>query len=163
MLIYFEDFQNVKLFVFGNVIICWFLQNIRERESSHMSESIIIQHKSLEVVCSVDFTFFSWFGTGVSFEDQKLVYSMSFQMNRQQISRASRSYVGWMRGMLVYDTSLSQNMCRLACSHEPQGKKSNESYYVVMIRVFQYSTVLLLNPPPEWKHPHQIGITQDFI
>jgi hypothetical protein len=49
---------------------------------------------------------------------------MSFQMKWQQIYRGSMVYVGWMRGAVVYDDNLSQNMCGLVFSHEPQGEKN---------------------------------------
>ena len=36
-----------------------------------------------------------------------VLYSSSFEMNRQQTYRGSSFHIGWMRGTLEYDTSLS--------------------------------------------------------
>ena len=55
------------------------------------------EHATMEVLS------FGWLDTGISFQVSKLIYLRSFEKNRQQTYRGSSNYVGWMRGMLVYD------------------------------------------------------------
>ena len=43
----------------------------------------------------------------IHFKDSELVYSRSSKIIRQQTYRGSSYNVGWMRGMLVYNNSLS--------------------------------------------------------
>lgn len=47
------------------------------------------------------------FDTEINFKGL-LVYSRSFEMNRQQTYRGSSFYTGWMRDTLVYDNPLSK-------------------------------------------------------
>ena len=37
------------------------------------------------------------------FKESKLMWLRSFEMNQQQIYRGSSFYVGWIRGLLVYN------------------------------------------------------------
>jgi hypothetical protein len=43
-----------------------------------------VQHKSLDIACSLEITLFSLFETGILFTDLELIYLMSFKMNLQQ-------------------------------------------------------------------------------
>ena len=76
--------------------------------TSHSSNIIFF-----EVVCHLEVFFFlvkrrrSWFDTGTSFEHSELVSPNSFDMNWYQTYRGSGFYIGWMRGTLVYNNSLS--------------------------------------------------------
>ena len=80
-----------------NTILSVVSTTSRERENYRIQAYLsFIQHKSLEVVCNLGVTFFSWFDTGNSFKDPKLVSSWSFGMIRQQTHRGSRFLVGWM-------------------------------------------------------------------
>ena len=45
--------------------------------------------------------------TGIGFNDPGIVYFNIFELNRQQTYRGSRFNVGWMRGTLVCQRSLS--------------------------------------------------------
>ena len=50
----------------------------------------------------VNVTFFGSFDIIIFFQDPKLVYLGSFEMNWQQPYWVSSFYVGWMIGMLIY-------------------------------------------------------------
>ena len=54
-----------------------------------------------------DTFFFSWFETQINFKDPKLVYLRSLEMKLLQTYTISSFYVGGLRGMLVYNNSLS--------------------------------------------------------
>ena len=47
---------------------------------------------------------------GISFEDHEKVCLRPFEMNRQRTYTGSSSYVGWLRGMLLYDNSLPPSL-----------------------------------------------------
>ena len=59
--------------------------------------------KALQQYATQSLLFKVDFDNGISFKDHELVYSRSFEMDMQQTYRGSSSYVGWMRGALVYD------------------------------------------------------------
>ena len=76
-------------------------------------------------------------GTIMNFTDSELVYSKSFEMNQQQTYRGPVFLdVGWMRGTLVYNNSLSP-----ICSPPPQKKLPVEPKghlqldYIAQVRV----------------------------
>ena len=50
---------------------------------------------------------FSLLETKNSFTNPELLLSKSFDMSQPQFYKASCFYVGWMRGMLVYDNFIS--------------------------------------------------------
>ena len=58
---------------------------------------LFIQHKSLKIRCGMEIIVLSWFDIGTSFKGPKLVYSMSFEMNRQQTYTGSSFFMfdGW--------------------------------------------------------------------
>ena len=70
------------------------LKDRREREGGH------------EMICILEITFCSWFDTIINLKDIELVDSRSFDMKQQQTCRGTTFYVAWMRGMLVYNSSL---------------------------------------------------------
>ena len=45
------------------------------------------------------YSYFNSFNTKISFDDPKLVYLKSFEMNQQQNYERLSFYIGWMRGM----------------------------------------------------------------
>ena len=53
-----------------------------------------IQHKSLEITCSLQVTFLSWFDIKISFKYPKLIYPRLVEMHQQQTYRKSSFYVG---------------------------------------------------------------------
>jgi hypothetical protein len=65
---------------------------LRERELSSTSVPYLsfIQRYSLNIVCNSNIIIYSWLNIGMSFNDPKLVYSRSFEMNRQQTDRKVR-------------------------------------------------------------------------
>ena len=129
-------------------IMLW--QNIEERESLHTSLPLIIEHENHEVVCSSEVTFWSWFGSKIWFRDQELVYSMSFQMNREQIYRGSMVNVGWVQGKFVHMIITSPKTCGLVFSHEQRGEKNLlKATPWLWFKFSQYSMVLLINLPPK--------------
>ena len=63
-----------------------------ERELLYAIIFSFIQHETLQIACNL-VIFLSRFDIGVSWKDPKIVYSWSFEMNRQQIYMVSRFYV----------------------------------------------------------------------
>jgi hypothetical protein len=66
----------------------------------------------------------SWFNTEISFKDPKLVYSMSFETNRQQTYTWSAFYIGWIRGTVIFNNSFSP------CWETGSLKRDQRSYEV---------------------------------
>ena len=82
-----------------------------EGENGRVQTNLLfIQHKCLELVCSLEVTFCSRLDTGISFKDPQLVHPRLFKMNRQQTYRGFGFQCGWMRGMLVYANTLSSSL-----------------------------------------------------
>ena len=82
-----------------NYYIWAYFSSICKREYRIQAYLSFIQRKkkSLELVCSLEDFFFLFNLT------LEVVYSRSFEMNRQQICRGLRFYLGWMKGTLVYN------------------------------------------------------------